>query len=883
MSRRRQAHADGDEDDNSSPSSSRHPRHSRQNSTGSLSSPASDEEEPPSEEDLRRQAELDAAKAELFGPRHAPKPPRDPNDPTPPDAATPEEDDELSADDLLNFDLGDLDITTVDIPVEFDEVDDDLLQFQSDPLVKEALTKGVDLRHYSQQLDEELGGREQGLLMDYLSHADDLALLHSRVRGCDEILRRMEEMVSQFKGSIGEMSEEIAGMQATSMSMSTKVENRQVAHAKLAKFLTTAYIAPDVLSKLNDGAVDDDYADAIAVFDQHLQFVGQSDYSHAKAMEEVLPQVERTKRTVTTRIKQHLTAKFGELSACKTSQGVKEEQVALLPLHPLYTFLINAGIDATCEDIRQSYIESVSKVYSSKYKKYWADVRRLVEQPLMERGDLLAVEERAKQGGLFQKKQTGDGISRLFALGEREAILRLDRVREDAIDEAIERDRAAAAAAAGGDAPKRNGLAAISGGGGGRIPFERLWKYGCDLLVESGLNEYDFIVGFFGEKETGKEKEKHEREEKEREDSRRSWEESSNGSPSNRSPASHSPREELYERGRGRASTHSHDKTIFTLIFQRVSAPFLEQLEAYLPSCHDALSLFLLTRIITAEMRWLHSLHIYFMDFAFERINMTLWPRFKAIFDANVESIKAVPSLIPDGKRSAKELQQLLATPHFVISRYADFTLAILKLNAGYPEEAIINQSLKRMRNEVDKLITRSTVKLTNGKHQLVFQLQTYNCILGRLSQCGYDADDLLWWRNLYRGQLTLFIEEELYERFKALISFTKQHQITLEEPSIELPVDWAVVEGAVRHFAKNWREGIEGLSVGVGREFEGAGAVQEEMVKTVLMELLLYYQKFTELMKKYGRGQKQQLMRDVVPLPNVLQECRKYARLRDV
>ena len=885
MSRHRAVDDDDDDDDGNARSSRRSSRQPAE------LPPSDDEAEEPSEEELQRQAELDAAKAELFGPRHAPKAAADPSGSSSPgDADEMEEEPELSADDLLNFDLGELDITTVDMPVEFDEVDDDLLQFQSDPLVKEALTKGVDLRNYSKQLDEELNGREQGLLMDYLSHADELAVLHAQVRGCDDILRSMEELVSQFKGSIGEVSEEIAGMQEKSMVMSTKVENRQVAHVKLAKFIHTVYIAPEVVEKLNEGAVDDDYADAIAVLDRHLQFVGQSDYAHAKAMEEVIPQVERTKKTVTGRIKQHLALKFNDLTACRTSTAVKEEQVQLLPLHPLYTFLINQGLDAVCEDIRQSYIDSVSKVYISKYKKFFQDVRRLIDTPAMERGDLLGVEERGKQG-LFAKKQTGDGMNRLFILGDREAVLRMERVREEGVDEAIERDRAAASAGAA-DAPKKAGLAAMAvGGGGGKIPFERLWRYACDLLVESGINEYDFIVGFFGERETAKEKEEHDK--RDREDSRRSTTQqqpqqqrdddstttSTSGSATPRSSStSHSPREELYERGRQRASTHSHDKTIFTLIFQRVAGPFHEQLDSYLTVCHDSLSLLLLIRVISGEMSYLHSLHIYFMDFLLERIIMTLWPRFKAIFDANVDSIKAVPSLIPDGKRSAKELQLLIASPHWLILRYADFVQSILCLNFGHHED-LINASLKRLRSEVDKLITRSTVKLTNAKHQATFQLILYHAILQRIGQCGYDADDVLWWRNLQRGQLQLFVEEELYERFKALVSWTKQHQITLEDPTIELPVDWTAVESIVRHFAKTWREGIESLSVGVGREFEGAGALQAEMVRTVLMELLLYYQKFYELMKKYAR-QKQSLMRDIIPVSNLLHEARKYAQI---
>ena len=877
-SRRRRDDEEDVDDDSGSPSHSRSSRRRSQKQE-------EDEEESdqPSEEELRRQAELDAAKAELFGPRHKKQ---DSADSGEAEAEAEAGEEELSEGDLLNFDLGELDITTADLPVEFDDVDDDLLQFQSDPLVKEALTKGVDLRLYSHQLEAELGGREQGLLLDYVSHADELAMLHLQVRGCDEVLRRMEEMLSDFKGSIGELSDEIAEMQDKSLHMSTKVENRKVAQRKLSKFLELAYIPPDVLSKLSDGAVDDDYADAIVVLDRHLSLVQGHDFSHAKAMDEVLPQVEKAKRTVTQRIKAHLAAKFAELSACRSSSGVKEAQTALLPLHPLFTFLINQGADSTCDEIRGSYIESVSKVYSNKYKKYWSDVRRLADSSGAEKGDLLAVEERGKQG-LFAKKQTGDGMNRLFQLGEREAVLKSERVREEVVDEVIERDRAAAGSAA---STGRGGAGGGGGGGGGgKVPFERLWKYGCDLLVESGINEYDFIVGFFGEKEKEKEREEHERKEKEIEDRRsnHSAAHSSTAAASDDSGGSGSPspshrgsvqREELYERGRRSVSTHSHDKQIFTVIFQRVSGPFHEVLEAYLLGCHDALSLLLLIRVVTLEMQYLHSLHIYFLDFLFDRMTMTLWPRFKQAIDANIESVKLVPSLIPEGKRSPKEMQAVIAQTHFVVVRYAEYVQSILKLNAGVQQpEDIIALSLKRLRSEVDKLLTRSTVKLTNGKHQAVFQLNNYYYIMTRLSA----GDEQRYWQDLYAGQLQLLIEEELYERFRQLITFTKQYAAVLEDGQQDVSMDWAAVEAIVRAFSKSWREGVEGLASSVQRAFEGSSAaMQEEMVRAVLTQLLVVYQKFTELMKKYGR-QRQQLMREVIPVNNLLFEVKKYAKMQ--
>jgi hypothetical protein len=167
-------------------------------------------------------------------------------------------------DEELNFDLGELDITTQDISL--DDVDgksgqshacvaerspscmcadvcaDDLAKFQQDAIVKEALQKGVDLRHYSRQIEYELRKIEGECVQDCESpvsrsfcpclslscsirvpcslfsaaiaqlspkrclirladvkESDELAFLHTQIKHCDTILETMEKMLSRFQ------------------------------------------------------------------------------------------------------------------------------------------------------------------------------------------------------------------------------------------------------------------------------------------------------------------------------------------------------------------------------------------------------------------------------------------------------------------------------------------------------------------------------------------------------------------------------------------------------------------------------------------------------------------------------------------------------------
>lgn len=63
---------------------------------------------------------------------------------------------------------------------------------------------------------------------------------------------------------------------------------------------------------------------------------------------------------------------------------------------------------------------------------------------------------------------------------------------------------------------------------------------------------------------------------------------------------------------------------------------------------------------------------------------LLLWPRFQAIMDMHIESIK---------KLSAQKLCQSKDTqPHFCMRRYAEFAVSILVLNDGY-EDGLLNYS----------------------------------------------------------------------------------------------------------------------------------------------------------------------------------------------
>lgn len=57
----------------------------------------------------------------------------------------------------------------------------------------------TDLRQYSLQIEKEFKDVENRSIEDYIKESQNIASLHNQIFACDEILERMENMLSNFQ------------------------------------------------------------------------------------------------------------------------------------------------------------------------------------------------------------------------------------------------------------------------------------------------------------------------------------------------------------------------------------------------------------------------------------------------------------------------------------------------------------------------------------------------------------------------------------------------------------------------------------------------------------------------------------------------------------
>jgi hypothetical protein len=256
------------------------------------------------------------------------------------------------------------------------------------------------------------------------------------------------------------------------------------------------------------------------------------------------------------------------------------------------------------------------------------------------------------------------------------------------------------------------------------------------------------------------------------------------------------------------------------------------------------------------------------LDSFFDRVNMLLWPRLKLVLDAHLKSVEA-----------ASKLGAASTSCHPATKRFAEFTASILALHGGMESlgiagggEEMLLKDLTKLRLSFLALLRRLAEALPASKQRLVFQINNCDAVLAVFGARGVVGDESARFEELLATHRGLFVEEELLGGFGALIAFVQQAEAQGEEG------DPAVVESLVRDFAGTWKGGIEAIYQSVIESF-GNFRNGMEILKQVLTQLLLYYTRFQDCIRKTWGRRQPPFAKDIVSTATILAEIKKYSR----
>jgi hypothetical protein len=730
----------------------------------------------------------------------------------------------------------------------------DLAVFLSDPSLRSALADGsLDLASYSSTINSELATLERECIALHRQAAPDIRILREEMDVCDSILAGLQEMLLGFQADLSGLSGDIRQLQEQSRSLAVQVDNRRDAEEGLRLFLERIVVPPNLAECICRGEVDELFLECVKDLEEKFAYVQLTEQStddpassdpcfvsssgippsQTAAGKEMIEHLSKLRLKAVERTRNYFLNVMKQLRRPKTHVRMIQTH-ALLKYEYLVDFLLVSSPIIHIE-IRDVYVESMSKTLHTLFRTYHKQLLTL-DMRLATRVDLIAVEEGALRDAFSTKvnmRKRGDA----FVLGDRAKVLDDTTSAESGGDEN---------AAASSLPPINAHLASMNGE---KYSYEMIFRSIISHLIDAATNEYIFARQFF--KEYGQND---------------CWE----------------------------------------AIFGKTLSLVLEQLENYLFNCHDAIAILLMIKLThsfkrTVKVRRIDKVMEPFLD----RVANLFWPRLKMVMDAHLRSIRGA---------NAKKVGGGDIHPHLVSRRYAEFTCSILLIlnrgrkNAGesYVEglatlSGIQNDSASHrgsagdmLMNDLDLMLEEmilllkrlADVHATNIKRN-VFMINNLDQIITIFKERRVSGKELNRFSELLVQQRELFVEEELLQTFSKMIAFVQQteaHMSGISAPKsargVAAPADVVnpdVVESLVREFASNWKAGIEQINRNVLSYFSNFRNGME-ILKQVLTQLLLYYTRFQDVIRKVWRGKPPSFCKDLVSTSVILAEIKKHA-----
>ncbi|KAJ3265746.1 hypothetical protein HDU77_004014 [Chytriomyces hyalinus] len=664
------------------------------------------------------------------------------------------------------------------------DMDTSITLFSEDALVGDALARGVDLREYAATVASDLAKVHSLHVGDYVAKRASLADLEMQVKDCDAMLASMVHLLEGFQLDLDKISAEIRDLQERSNDMSLKLKNRTGSQEHLSKVLEGLVITPDLIKKICEGEVNEFFLQHLLDLNKKMAYVKSQKGAHIRALKDVGPELERLRLKATEKIREFLLKKIDSLKTPNTNISIIQQN-HLLKFKELYWFLLERYSEAA-QEVRATYTTTTQQYYLASFEKYVKSLSS-VQTIIADKGDLIgsAESQGTGSGGGWTAGMTGLFSNKNNQLKNRSNVYSLgERVQVLTTEDAgiI--------------------LAHVAEEQRLKFPYEVIFKSINRLLMDNASSEYMFSTEFFFS---------------------------------------------TWRRGSKMAvADPATIGTVFADIFEPTLKFLQSALKQYIDASFDAVGVLLCIRLNSFHARLMQKRRIPCLENFMNLLNILLWPRFQAIMDLHIESLRKV------GKVSVTKD----CHPHFITRRYAEFSASILALNDGFDDALLVN-SLVRLRNEVESLLFRMTDDIPQRKDKLILLINNHDLvssILGEYAQLPCFDDERAYFDRSLESKTGEFVEEELKNEVGYLMEFVDRAEL---EKNLDT-LDVSRFEAVASQFNNQWKQSIAQINASILQSFPNFqnGA---RILHAAFTLLLLFYKRFITLFEKrfVGRGRK--------------------------
>ncbi|XP_057766628.1 vacuolar protein sorting-associated protein 52 A [Salvia miltiorrhiza] len=309
------------------------------------------------------------------------------------------------------------------------------------------------------------------------------------------------------------------------------------------------------------------------------------------------------------------------------------------------------------------------------------------------------------------------------------------------------------------------------------------------------------------------------------------------------------------------------DQSMFYDIFAGPFTVIDEHLNTVLPNFYDAIGLMLMIRIIHQNQLIMSRRRLPCLDSYWDKVNISLWPRFKMVFDMHLSSLR---------NANIRTLWEDDVHPHYVMRRYAEFTASLIQLNVDYGDGQL-ELNLERLWLAADDLLVKLATLFQKSKQQTVFVINNYDMTISILKEAGPEGGRIqMHLEELLKSNTTIYVEELLLQHFSDLIKFVKTRACEDASFGSGHPIGATEVEPIVKDFASRWKAAIELMHSDVITSFSNF-LCGMEILRAALTQLLLYYTRLSDCMKNIPGGSA--LNKDLISISSIMYEIRKFSR----
>lgn len=351
-----------------------------------------------------------------------------------------------------------------------EEADSHIQANLEDSVVKEALKSGVDLREYSTQVEEELKVAENLSIQDYIRESTNIASLHHQIVECDQILENMQKILTSFQADLGSISHEILTLQQESVQMNVKLKNRQAVRGELSQFVDDMVVPEEMIVIIMDSPPhENSFLENLQNLEHKINFLKEQSFRDARSCNDVKDVVDKLKIRGVAKIRDFLLDKINMFKKPMANYHIPQNTILKFKFY--YKFLMANNRDVA-KEIKDQYVDTMSKVLFSYFKSYSGRLMKLQYDESTTHEDLMGLDDSQVSKSFFMSKPNLKTKASVFSIGQRGEVLASDLEAPILVPHALEKTST-------------------------RCPYEKLFRSEQYGLMENACREFIFLSEFF--------------------------------------------------------------------------------------------------------------------------------------------------------------------------------------------------------------------------------------------------------------------------------------------------------------------------------------------------------------------------------------------------